>query len=613
MRTRHSVTIALVLIAPCQQAWAAAGDVQLASRASGATGVKGQDHASEPRLSADGRFVAFATTAANLDPADADGAMPDVYVRDLLTSATTLVSRADGLGGAKGDGASRAPAISADGRFVAFVSGATNLSPAKPDPVDGVFLRDLQRGTTTLVSQSSTGQPADAGSDSPAISADGRVVAFASDATNLAAGDADGLTDVFARDVVAGTTVLVSGAGVATETGGSSQPSISGDGAIVAFSSTATALHPDDSDPLSDVYARNLRTGALSLVSRSGGADGGKGDGHSDSPSVSGDGRNVAFSSTSTNLDPLDVDTVADVFVRSLALGTTAIVSLRDGPAGGKGDADAGGAAISQTGRFVAFTSLSDLDAADLDALADVYSRDVAGGGTRLISRAAGVLGAKGDGASGAASISANARFVAYGSAATNLHPDDQDALTDVFVRDALGPVLPLSPEPPRMPRRARLPGMFAVAPVSCPVDGTVTALTRRGDVRAGGSGSDILLGRGGRDVLRGMGGRDCLYGGPGADRLFGGSGGDVLDGGSGGDVLNGGAGGDRLTDAHGTDRFSGGAGNDALDARDAARGGRRRPDRISCGAGRRDRARVDRVDVVAGDCERIVRAKAAR
>lgn len=609
--------LAAVLIAPREHAEAAVDDVQLASRASGLTGVKALDQTSEPELSADGRFVAFATTATNLDPADVDSAVSDVYARDLLTGATTLVSRADGHAGAKGDGASRAPAISADGRFVAFVSAATNLSPAKPDAVDGVFLRDLQQGTTTLVSRSSTGEPADAGSDSPAVSGDGGVVAFESEATNLAPDDADGLTDVFARDLVTGTTVLVSGPGEAPRTGLSSQPSISGDGAVVAFSSTVTALHPDDVDPpatpLSDVYARDLRTGALTLVSRSGGPDGEKGDGDSDSPALAGDGKSVAFNSAATNLDPLDVDPVIDVFVRNLALAATAIVSLRDGPAGGKGAGDASAPAISQTGRFVAFTSLSGLDAADADTLSDVYSRDVAGGRTRLISRAAGVLGAKGDGASSSASISANARFVAYGSAAMNLHPDDQDALTDVFVRDVLGSVLPLGPAPPRTPSRARFPGRFAVAPVSCPVDGTVTALTSRRDVRAGGSGSDILLGRGGPDVLRGMGGRDCLYGGAGADRLFGGAGGDVLNGGAGRDLLHGGTGGDRLTDARGTDRFSGGDGNDVIDARDAARRDRRRPDQVSCGAGRRDRARVDRVDVAARDCERIVRSKAVR
>src|SRR3954462_82915 len=105
--------VAAPVLFPAAQARAAAGDVQLASRASGVSGVKGDGPSSAPKLSADGRFVAFATTAANLDPADADVGS-DVYVRDLQTGATTLVSRADGPQGAKGDAASDAPAISAD-------------------------------------------------------------------------------------------------------------------------------------------------------------------------------------------------------------------------------------------------------------------------------------------------------------------------------------------------------------------------------------------------------------------------------------------------------------------------------------------------------------------
>lgn len=592
--------LAGLMTVPAASAGAAAGDLQVASRASGATGVKANDHSSAPKLSADGRFVAFVTAATNLDPADLDGAVADVYVRDLQTGATTLVSRADGPAGAKGNDDSQAPAISADGRYVAFLSKATNLSAANQHgDVFDVFVRDLQQNTTTLISVASDGAGADADSGSPAISADGRVVAFESDATNLDPGDADALTDVFARDLQAGTTVLVSGAGAAPRTGRSTQPSISADGTVVAFSSTVTALDPQDADPLADVFTRNLRTGALALVSRADGVDGEKANDASDSPAISGDGRSVAFASTATNLDNADNDNVPDIFVRNLALNTTVVVSVGDGPTGGKGDAESAAPAISQTGRFVSFTSLSGLDASDADTLADVYSREIVAGRTRLLSRAAGVPGAKGDGSSDAPSISADARFVAFASAATNLHPDDADALTDIFVRDVLGTVRPLDALRPREPAGVRRPGRFPVVPASCPVDGTVATLTDGDDVRAGGPGTDILLGRRGADVLRGMGGRDCLYGQRGADRLY---------GGAGNDVLSGGAGGDRLTDARGSDRFAGGAGNDVIDARDASPSDRRRRDRVNCGAGRRDRALVDRRDIVARDCERVVR-----
>jgi Tol biopolymer transport system component len=567
--------VAAAVLFPAVQARADAGDVQLASRASGLSGVKSDGPSSEPKLSADGRFAAFTTTAANLDPADADTAF-DVYVRDLQTGATMLVSRADGAQGAKGDAASGAPAISADGRYVAFVSDATNLSPDDQDDVADVFVRDVQQHTTTLVSRASGGEAGDAPSGAPSISAAGRVVAFESDSANLAPDDTDELTDVFARDVLAGTTVLVSGPGADPRTGLSTQPSISADGTVVAFSSTVTELDPDDGDELSDVFTRNLLTGALALVSRGDGATGEKGDGASDSPAISGDGRSVAFRSTAANLDPADLDAVADVFLRDLALGTTAIVSRSDGPAGGKGLKGSASPAISRSGRFVVFTSLSAFDSADADALADVYSRELATGRTRLLSRAAGVLGAKGDGESDSPAISADARFVAYASVAANLHPDDADAITDVFVRDVLGAVRPLGPPFPRTAGTVTVPGRFPVAPASCRADGAVTVLTDGADHRTGGPGTDILIGRGGPDVLRGMDGRDCLYGGAGADRLIGGRGDDVL---------------------------SGGAGNDVIDARD----GRRGHDRVRCGPGSRDRALVDRRDVVARDCERVI------
>jgi Ca2+-binding RTX toxin-like protein len=222
-------------------------------------------------------------------------------------------------------------------------------------------------------------------------------------------------------------------------------------------------------------------------------------------------------------------------------------------------------------------------------------------GRTRLLSRASGVLGAKGDDASDSPSISADARFVAYASAATNIHPEDADAFSDTFVRDVLGTLVPLAPSPPRTPAPVRLPGRFRVAPASCPVDGTLTVLTGAADRRSGGPGSDIMVGGGGPDVLRGLGGRECLYGERGADRLL---------GGAGDDLLSGGAGADRLTDARGSDRFSGGAGNDVIDARDRSRRDRRRRDRVSCGSGSRDRALVDAPDIVARDCEHVIQRK---
>src|SRR5262249_13410686 len=124
----------------------------LVSRATGVDGAKGNDQSSTPAISADGRFVAFTSFASNLDPADRDGTQ-DVFVRDLQANTTTLVSRANGINGVKGDNFSGEPTISADGRFVAFTSLAFNLDPADADANEDVYVRDLQAHTTVLVSR----------------------------------------------------------------------------------------------------------------------------------------------------------------------------------------------------------------------------------------------------------------------------------------------------------------------------------------------------------------------------------------------------------------------------------------------------------------------------
>src|SRR5262249_10887083 len=144
--------VALALATLAAVAWPAKDDLELVSRATGIAGAKENGTSFHPSISADGRFVAFVSSASNLDPADGD-TTADVFVRDLQTDTTTLVSRASGAAGAKGNSDSNSPSISADGRFVAFVSFATNLDPRDGDLGGDVFVRDLQTNTTTLVSR----------------------------------------------------------------------------------------------------------------------------------------------------------------------------------------------------------------------------------------------------------------------------------------------------------------------------------------------------------------------------------------------------------------------------------------------------------------------------
>ena len=416
-------------------AFATGGNTALVSRADGLAGTKGDDDSVAPSISGDGHDIAFASLATNLDPAATNG----VFARDLEMSTTRLVSRATGATGAGADGAH--PAFSANGRYVAFES--QNLDP-EPPRTWNIFVRDLQTDTTTLVSRANgpTGARGDEISFEPSISADGRYVAFTSQ-SNLDPADT-GLQDVYVRDLQTDTTILVSRASGASGAKGndhSFRPSISADGRYVAFESRATNLVPDDTDDGADIYVRDLQEDATTLVSRADGVTGTKANNFSHHPSISADGRWVAFDSSATDLDPADPDGTEDVFARDLEASTTTLVSRAPGASGVKGDDNSRNPSISADGRYIAFHSVArNLSTRDDDGILDVYFRDLLTNATILISRASGASGTKGNGDSGAPSISASGRYVAFHSTANNLHPADSDHQFDVYRRDVLGP-----------------------------------------------------------------------------------------------------------------------------------------------------------------------------
>jgi Tol biopolymer transport system component len=618
-RLVHVVVLAaMALLMAAGGAAAATGDLQLVSRAGGAAGAVGNNASTAAALAAGGRFVAFDSNASNLHPDDTD-AVSDVFVRDLQTGALDLVSRASGAGGAKGNASSGAPSISADGRFVAFASTATNLVADDSDQASDVFVRDLVANTTTLVSRSAgAAVQANADSFAPAISAGGRFVAFASNASNLLADDPDATTDVVVSDLQAGTLALVSRAdGVqgAKGSSGSADPKISADGARIAFSSNAPNLDPEDTDPSPDVFVRDVRAGTTTLVSRA--AGGGASNGDAFSPTISADGRYVAFGSSATNLLPEETDAITDVYVRDLQTATTLLASRAEGAEGPKGNGFSDEPSIAGDGHSVTFVSnATNLHPDDTDVIDDVFVRDLQGSSTRLVSRASSL--AKGNGFSQAPSISNTGGVVSFTSNSANLTPDDPDTLLDVFVRDVRS-------APPGPATGPGVPAAGARPQPGCPLRGTQIVGTPRADRRSGTAGTDILFGLGGNDVLRTLAGSDCAFGGNGNDRLFGGAGddrafgqagndrllgergNDRLDGGPGNDLLDGGAGADRLTDTRGRDRFAGGSGADRISARDRPRADRRRADVVRCGPGR-DVAFVDRADRVARDCEQVRR-----
>ena len=199
-----AVAVAAALLLPVTAGYALKDQTLLISAMPGVPGVAANDASDHPALSANGRFIVFESHASNLAPDDPDRTQ-DIFLRDVEGATTTLVSRASGTSGAKGNGVSLSADISPDGRYVVFASAATNLDPADTDAAHDIFMRDLHAGTTTLVSRAVDGAKANGPSSLPSISDDGRYVSFASQATNLDAADTDASSDVFVRDLVGST------------------------------------------------------------------------------------------------------------------------------------------------------------------------------------------------------------------------------------------------------------------------------------------------------------------------------------------------------------------------------------------------------------------------
>ncbi len=392
-------------------------------------------------VSADGRYVAFVSEADEMSAVD-DNRWTNVFVRDNVTSQTVLVSRASGEGAA-GNGPSGpfgpgglsagagfgGPSISADGRRVAFASLANNLVPNDSNGVADVFVRDLGTGATQLASRFANDAPSLEESGAPMISADGNRVAFTSAEELVPADDGNLFNDIYVRDLVAGTTVLVSrqnGAAGPAGNANSSNAVINAAGTRVAWVTDANNLVPAiiDTNGDDDVYMRDLAANTTVPVSvRNVAAT--TGNTLSRSPAINAAGTRVAFASFATNLvtsgDVNGAD--SDIFVRDLSAGTTQIVSL--GPAGVGGNTSSDRPAISGDGMRVAFESR----ATDLSPLVTVpgnavFMRDIAAGSTVLISRGNGATGPAANAESGNAAMSANGSCVAFDSWADNLVPN---------------------------------------------------------------------------------------------------------------------------------------------------------------------------------------------
>jgi len=402
--TRFRIPVALFVLLRIQLAVSAAPVVSTAPvsalrpEASGSTGA---GESSSPLLSGDGRVVVFSSGADNLVANDRNGAL-DVFVYDAQTQQLSLVStNLAGTGSA--NARSVALDLSTNGQWLLFQTQATDLIPADTNRGDKLILKNLATGSATLISVNTQGAPSgNSAFNNSSLSPDGRFFVFDSPGTDLHPADTNGVSDVFVRDMVTGSNDLVSVRwdGLASGSGNSENPVMSGDGRWVAFQSIATNLAPNDTTTTMDVYIRDRQSNTTTLVSINRFGTG-PGNGASSNPSISEDGRYVAFESAAILLT---TNSASGIFLRDINAETTRYVSSQKDNGGG-----ADRPVISPDGRFIAYESRTNL-----------YCAEIASGAVFLLTT--NHLGAGGgSGASFNPQFTPNGRHCVFMSFATNL------------------------------------------------------------------------------------------------------------------------------------------------------------------------------------------------
>jgi Tol biopolymer transport system component len=416
------------------------GDILRCSESS--EGIEGDSISSWASINDDGRYVAFSSSASNLVLGDNNN-QGDVFRKDLLTGEVLRCSTTPL--GAEGNLGSEYPAISADGRYVAFESNATNLVPDDTNSQKDIFRKDIETGDIIRCSTSTTGEEGNGEAfGPPSISDDGKYVVFSSSSSNLVFDDTNGEVDIFRKDCETDEIVICStAASNAQSNDWSGFPDVSADGRYVAFSSVAYNLVPDDTNySIQDIFRKDLLTGEIALCSISASGEQGSGSG----PSISPDGRFVVFNSDSSDLVPGDTNDVADIFRKDLENGEVTRCSVTF--ARGEADSYSGGSSISADGRYVAFFSYATNllgSGNDNNAQADIFRKDLLTG--EIVRCSISASGEEGNERSWPGSfnaISADGKYVAFSSLATNLVPGDTNGVWDVFRKEVA-----ITPAPP--------------------------------------------------------------------------------------------------------------------------------------------------------------------
>ena len=402
-------------------AFAAPGDMTRISVDS--NGVQANAMTYSGQISADGRFVSFDSDASNLVPDDTNG-NTDVFLRNLQSGTTVRVSL--DASGAQANNGSGGSSISADGRFVAFESDASNLTAGDTNNLTDIFVKDMQTGAVTRASVDSGGMESNGLSSSVSISGDGRYVAFISEADNLVSNDLNGVQDIFVHDLQTGATMWASANGNTA----SWDPSISLDGRFVVFTSAATNLVSNDTNGKRDIFMFAVQTGQITRTSLD--ASGVEGDKDSVDASISGDGRYVSFSSASNNFLTGDTFGFPHAYVRDMQTGMISIASFANGYLMiGWSDATQ----MSADGRYVVF---SFDDKGDSQPTRWIYIHDRVSGKTFSATPGG---GSDGFGNPILASISGDGRFISFASNSTSLVPGDTNGTRDIFVKEISYPV----------------------------------------------------------------------------------------------------------------------------------------------------------------------------
>ena len=454
-------------------------------------GAQVSGSSTQPVFSSDGTKVLFTSTAA-LTAEDTNG-VADVYLKDLVTGAVTLVSTT--AAGVVGAGQSMDARFSPDGTKVAFRSDATNLVAGDTNNANDIFIKDLATGAVTRLTVGSGGEQSINGAYGPVFSPDGTKIAFYGSAPGFAAP----ALGIFVKDLTTGvTTSITPGSGI----GSSYAPVFSPDGSKIAFYS-GEGLVAGDTNISYDVFIRDLTSGVTTRVSTD--SAGAQVSGHSGGVQFSPDGAKVVFESMSPNLVAGDTNNASDIFVKDLATGVVTRVST--GAGGEQGGNASTNASFSPDGTKVLFSSsATNLVAGDTNSADDLFLKDLVTGAITRVSTGAAGLEGYGGGTLGAGVLSPDGTKLLFASAATNLVTGDTNNAADIFIK-------------------------------------TLT-----------GSANDQITGLGGDDNLSGLDGNDVLLGDDydisspdGNDTLSGGEGNDVVIGGRGNDILKGDAGDDIL------------------------------------------------------------------